>query len=315
MTAEIHLIGGCGSSGSTLLAWLLDGLHDLRSGPETGLFHHRELYTSEDFPLSLGACLDDRAQTLSLGVNQLKVPLIPRVFFMDRDFHGLAQPDSEKRMQEAGTSLDAFLDFVLSQTTRTQGMAEPMAWVDQTPKNCIAAREFLEWRESARFIHLLRDGRDVMLSLARRWAQEAPGHPGATYLGAAAARWTFDIAQARRAVDLPGYLEVRYEDLVEAPLFTLNRILAHLGRRPIDEPTLENHQSPSALASGERFQGGAKDSWSASPGQEISTRGVGRWKRHLQPTVVERLMNFSFQLPEHTQRYCFGEQLEICGYA
>jgi hypothetical protein len=314
LTKEVHLIGGCGSSGSTLLAWLLDGSHDLRSGPETGLFHHRELYTATDFPAALRGCLEDEAWTRSLVVNRLKVPLVPRVFFMDREFHGLGEPDSPRRILEAGQSMDALVNFVLTQFAQKHAIDSPVAWVDQTPKNCVAALEFLQWRPQARFIHLLRDGRDVMLSLARRWAREAPGHPPSTYLGAACARWTFDVVQARRASDQPGYLEVTYEDLVHHPLRTLNRILEHLKRPAISQSLLDQHQSPSAAAAGERFHGGRKQTWGAQPGQAIQTTGVGRWKKQLPGPLLDKLSPLVFDVPGDDHRYCFGEQLQACGY-
>ena len=314
MTAEVHLIGGCGSSGSTLLAWLMDGMHDLRSGPESGLFHHRALYTELDFPAALTTCLEHRAWTRSLVVNQLKVPLVPRVFFMDREFHGLAQPESPRQLMEAGQSMDALVDFVLARFAEQHSVHTPFAWIDQTPKNCVAALEFLQWRPHARFIHLIRDGRDVMLSLARRWAREAPGHPPSTYLGAACARWTFDVAQARRAAEHPGYLEVTYEDLVHHPLKTLNQIFAHLDRPAITQARLDAHRSPSAEAAGERFHGGRKQTWTAQPGQAIQTTGVGRWKTQLPAPLLAQLRGLVFDVPDDERRYCFGDQLEACGY-
>lgn len=66
----------------------------------------------------------------------------------------------------------------------------------------------------ARFVHLIRDGRDVSASLmrvARSWGKTwAP--PGGA---ASARRWKSAVRHAREAVDAPGgYLELRYEDLL-----------------------------------------------------------------------------------------------------
>ena len=314
MSQPIHLIGGCGSSGTTLLAYLLDGMHDLRSGPESGLFHHRILYNAQSFPTALQNCLEDRAPTRNIVVNRLQVPLVPRVFFMDREFYGLANPDSEQELRSNGLELGTFLDFIQHRMAVTQSIQEPFTWIDQTPKNCIAAREFLMSRPQACFIHLIRDGRDVMLSLARRWAREAPGHPAGTYLGAAAARWTYDVTQAKRAASLPGYLEIRYEDLVQSPLTTLNRILDHLGRPPTTKEAIELHKSPSAAAAGERFHGGRKQSWGAQPGQAIQTTGVGRWRREMNPAIVDKLIDFQFTIPGDERAYHFGQVLESTHY-
>ena len=143
------------------------------------------------------------------GCQSTPGPIDTACFFMDREFYGLAQPDSEHHLRANGHELEHFLDYIQKRMAKTQSIQEPFAWVDQTPKNCIAAREFLTWRPNAHFIHLIRDGRDVMLSLARRWAQEAPGHPAGTYLGAAAARWTYDVTQASTS-DFPARLPGKF---------------------------------------------------------------------------------------------------------
>ena len=46
---KIAIAGGCGSSGTTLLAHLLSKHPDIGSGPEFNFFNHFEIF---DFPLS-----------------------------------------------------------------------------------------------------------------------------------------------------------------------------------------------------------------------------------------------------------------------
>jgi hypothetical protein len=69
----------------------------------------------------------------------------------------------------------------------------------------------------ARFINLIRDGRDVALSLADvSW--------GTDQVREAAERWVEDLERARKmARRLDHYLELRYEDLVEDPEPPLRR--------------------------------------------------------------------------------------------
>jgi hypothetical protein len=74
----------------------------------------------------------------------------------------------------------------------------------------------------ARFVHLIRDGRDVRLSL--RGVSFSPGS-----VEAAATAWDVRIAKARaQAQTIPFYLEARYEDLVLEPESTLRRICTFL---------------------------------------------------------------------------------------
>jgi hypothetical protein len=70
----------------------------------------------------------------------------------------------------------------------------------------------------ARFIHLIRDGRDVALSMTEvEWGPES--------VPEAAQKWKEWIAKARRqAKRVDHYLEVRYEDLVTDPEPTLRRV-------------------------------------------------------------------------------------------
>src|SRR3954454_19555219 len=60
----------------------------------------------------------------------------------------------------------------------------------------------------ARLIHIIRDGRDVARSLAAR--QWGPGS-----VAAAAREWRESVEAARAAAPETGYLEVRYESLLE----------------------------------------------------------------------------------------------------
>jgi hypothetical protein len=70
----------------------------------------------------------------------------------------------------------------------------------------------------ARFIHIIRDGRDVALSIKDLWW-------GPNSFEEAAKWWIAGIENARNQVkDLPWYLEVRYEDLVLDTEPTLKKI-------------------------------------------------------------------------------------------
>jgi len=75
----------------------------------------------------------------------------------------------------------------------------------------------------ARFVHLIRDGRDVALSMREKawWGPKS--------MAETAAWWTHTILTARaHGSGAPDYLEVRYEDLVQDPEATLRRICAFI---------------------------------------------------------------------------------------
>lgn len=88
---------------------------------------------------------------------------------------------------------------------------------------------------AARTVHIVRDGRDVTLSLLE-WANETKG-PGRLELwrrepvAACALWWRFQVGGQRQAAGLPptSYLEIKYEDLVADPAATLEPVTTLLG--------------------------------------------------------------------------------------
>ena len=97
-------------------------------------------------------------------------------------------------------------------------------WGDKTPLYCKELNTIRQVLPEARFIHLIRDGRDSALSLRRMWF--SPGWQIETQ----AAYWRKNILLARRAgLGRPDYMEVRYEDLILSAGVTLERICAFAG--------------------------------------------------------------------------------------
>jgi hypothetical protein len=109
-------------------------------------------------------------------------------------------------------------------------------WGDKTPIYVKHMRAIAGTLEEARFVHLIRDGRDVALS--RRARGMGAGKPMAD----TAERWKRRIEDARRqARRLRGrYLELRYEDLVAEPEPALRRI-CELVELEFDPAMLSHH--------------------------------------------------------------------------
>lgn len=94
-------------------------------------------------------------------------------------------------------------------------------WGDKTPAYMLSVRRIGRTLPESRFIHLIRDGRDVALSQSARAINEQP--PPAEQ----AARWVKRIKKSREqseALKGPRYIEARYEDLVRDPEPTLRRV-------------------------------------------------------------------------------------------
>jgi hypothetical protein len=94
-------------------------------------------------------------------------------------------------------------------------------WGDKTPLYCLELDTIRRVLPEARFVHIIRDGRDAALSLRRMWF--SPGWRIETQ----AAYWRKCVLSARRAGrGRPDYIEVRYEDLVLGTRGALERICA-----------------------------------------------------------------------------------------
>jgi len=99
-------------------------------------------------------------------------------------------------------------------------------WGDKTPRYMRAMPRIARALPEARFIHLIRDGRDVALSQRARVIDDA-----IVPMSAMGERWSRRIEAAREgAADIPAgsYMELRYEDLVAEPEPYLRRVCAFI---------------------------------------------------------------------------------------
>jgi len=93
-------------------------------------------------------------------------------------------------------------------------------WGDKTPLHASHVYTLWEVLREARFIHLVRDGRDVAVSL-----REMPFAPGDGSIEALAVAWRTGVQEARRLGSaVPHYCEVRYERLVREAEATLREL-------------------------------------------------------------------------------------------
>jgi hypothetical protein len=139
------------------------------------------------------------------------------------------------------------------------------------------------WPE-AKFVHLIRDGRDVCLSIAKwRKADHSAGQ-FATWaddpIGTTALWWERSVRLGREAGVVLGpalYREVRYEELVESPARECRSLCSFLGI-PYEEAMLRFHEGRTQRAPGLS----AKKAWLPP------TSGLRDWHVQMSSDDVER---------------------------
>lgn len=231
-TAPI-VIGGCGSSGTTLVRHILNRHPAIFCGPESTLFLTR--ITS---PHDLAERFGFTRPEVSLWRRASR----SRVEFIER-FQRACLARSGKQL-----------------------------WADKTPENLRCFPQIRRRFPRAKFVHVIRDGRDVACSLRQaRWMSLEKitggadrGSPEA--LEACVRYWAERVRFGRSLAGDPRYHEVRYEDLLERPEETLQGLTAFLGV-PWDPALLETNDGAAEPA--------------AAP---LSRASLGRWRHELSAT-------------------------------
>ena len=159
-------------------------------------------------------------------------------------------------------------------------------WGDKTPDYLLSIRRIARTLPEARFVHLVRDGRDVALS-RRRWRARAGGEERS--VADWAGQWKRWILDGRDQGERAGnYLEVRYEDLVSDTEPTLRLVCEHC-ELDFESAMLDYHERAEerleemgAALPAEEGKGGreaghrqAKHALTAAPPQESK---VGEWR-------------------------------------
>ena len=141
---------------------------------------------------------------------------------------GLQANDIETKVLAECHSAGDFLRIVMDEVARTQGVDR---WADSTPTNVPHMMRIKRDFADARFVHIIRDPRDLALSLDKKgWSRPLPGDKRNSLL-AAAVYWEWIVRKGRSYGKQLGsnYMETRYEDLVRSPAPELARIGKFLG--------------------------------------------------------------------------------------
>lgn len=198
------MIVGCGRSGTTLLASMLDSHPEVAVPGETGFL--------------LDVCRPARGRGRVVDVFLSRLLAEPRFQAWQLDQRTLAD-----RLHEAQPArpVDA-LRVVFATFAASRGKDRA---ADKTPDHVLVIDRLSRLLPEAVFVHVVRDGRDVALALLDvDW--------GPTSVEEAAWYWQDRVRAGRRAGEQLGsrrYREVRYEQLIADPERELRRLTPALG--------------------------------------------------------------------------------------
>jgi hypothetical protein len=257
---------GCPRSGTTLLQYILRA-HP-RISMATGESH---------FIVPLARRLAEFGDLASpVGQRQILAAMEAQSrSFLETDLHGMRY-DRERlvtRFQELGVSTyPALIDALFMENARGEGKVR---WADKTPWYVLHMDRLLQLFPGARFVHLIRDGRDVALSLFRR---RHDFHVYNTY--SAARYWEIYLVRGREIGSrLPHgvYQEFYYERLINEPQLFLRRLCEFLGEEYSDD--LLHYKKAGAVGQSGDKVGASQDGKTPLLSGPIVADNHNKWER------------------------------------
>jgi hypothetical protein len=284
MVSPAPFVVGVMRSGTTLLRLMLDAHPDVAIPSETRFI--------PDVADKCRGASDPRATFVAALTSHERWP----IFHIPADL--LAERIARMDPFSPGEGLRAFFHLYAEKFGKPR-------WGDKSPGYSRYMLLIQELLPEARFIHLIRDGRDIALSVAKLRQNADPDT-----LARAAELWVLRIATARAQVKHLGhYLEIRYEDLILDPESTLGAVAAFIAL-PWNPAMLTYHEN-SAERMSELF---------AAPASILNRRGgdpttihqltakppqrdrIGVWRREMSATDQARFVEIA------------GEGLQEFGY-
>jgi hypothetical protein len=136
---------------------------------------------------------------------------------------GLDSRAIKNRILEECRDSGDFLTIVMDEIVREQGMQR---WAENSPEAILHLPLIKEQIPNALVIHIIRDGRDVAMSLgAVKYVRPFPWEERQSLMGAGV-YWEWIVQRGRNYGRLlgPDYMEINFEDLISSPQQTLNRV-------------------------------------------------------------------------------------------
>jgi hypothetical protein len=267
---------GCGRSGTKLL------YHTLLSAGGFAVYH-AESNAFNLIGLRFGN-LDKAENRRAMLDHWLRSKLFYR--------SGLTREEIEPRILNECHNAGDFLRILMETIARKQGVER---WAESTPLHMLYLPLIKRLIPSAIVIHIIRDGRDVAVSLNRiGWIKPLPWDKKRKLL-APALFWKWIVGKGRTyGKKMPSdYLEVHFEDVVQKPRETMARIGEFI-EHDLDYDRIQQNAQGTLKDPNSSFRG---------DGAEKEANPIDRWKALLSAAEVAQVESV------------IGELLQETGYA
>jgi len=159
------------------------------------------------------------------------------------------------------------------------GKSPDAVWGDKTPSYVLDMPMLKRITPGARFVHIIRDPRDVALSVHHAWKHN---------MQRSAMKWARNVAQGRKdgAALSDDYMEIYYEDMLGDTAATLGKVCDFLGIPFAEEMTsLARPSENIGSAAGKTF---------------IDTSNLGKFRQRMDPAEQKRLEEIVFEQAQNT---------------
>lgn len=267
------IIGGSGSTGSSMFAQLLNRHSRIYCGPETALFSKLELYTGWE---------KHKSKIPGKGLRNGSWHRYNGIDLAETDF--LWKEKEIQNLTEETNNLEAFANLFF---TRVLDANHKDIWCEKTPSNAIAFQQINNRFESGSIIHCVRNPYDTISSLMNRGFN--------VYY--ATALYLVNTAAGLSAKGAEIYQEVKYEELVDTPEKILKDIGSSLGF---------NFEAEMLAPSDEKVK---IEGWAYSESDKIRKGSIGRFEKdHV--GKKEQIINAVASL-KISDSFCTIHQLQI----
>lgn len=221
---------GCPRSGTTLLQSLIATHSRIASFPETQFFHYLLLREKKR-----------RLLTFMFVASRLRPRL--ETFFRDE----LCRPELIDKLPQTPFSIVYTQKFfqILKELAIEQGGT---VLLEKTPDHIYTIQYIEKFLPKAKFIHLVRNGADVIASLYEVTHKYPKPWGGARSIDMCIDNWLVAIQTTKKYVNKPNHLIVRYEKLVQDPQEVLENICKFL-QIEFDSNMINNYAHQAAYVS------------------------------------------------------------------